>query len=193
VRALLRYSYSWLRGSDRERGRGLLLFDPVIRLTGIAVDPWRRAEARGLSMAHIAIGAGLGVAGPLLYCCGGRREASLEDALRSAPMVLLPTLAVFTAATLFAIHRYGYLSFLFFAAANEATQLLFVDLTSASRSSPSGWSGTRVLEGRRTSPFSLSRSFSARLDRSRTSSPADGDDRGSDSSEPSPWRRERSR
>ncbi len=131
VRALLRYSYlGFLEAATANAVVSLLLFDLVICLTGIAV--WIHGDARKLGVSpwpYIALGAGFGVAGPLLYLLGRpRRDASLEDAPRSAPIVLLPTLAVFTAATLFAIRRYGYLSFLFFAAANEATQLLFVDL-----------------------------------------------------------------
>lgn len=131
VRALLHYSYiGFLDAATANAVVSVIFFDLVICLGLIAV--WIHGDARRLGISpwpYIALGAGLGVAGPLLYLLRRpRSEPSFADAPRNAGLVLLPTLIVFTAATLFAIHRYGYVSFLFFAAANEATQLLFVDL-----------------------------------------------------------------
>ena len=131
LRALLHYSYlEFLEAATANAVVSVMLFDLVICLTLIAF--WIYRDARGLGISpwpYIALGAGFGVAGPLLYLLRRpRREPSFEDAPRSASIFLLPTLAIFSAATLYAIYHYGYVSFLYFAAANEATQLLFVDL-----------------------------------------------------------------
>jgi hypothetical protein len=131
VRALLRYSYlEFLEAATANAVLSQMFLDLVICLSLIAFWIYRDARRLGISpWPYIALGAGLGVAGPLLYLLRRpRREPSFEDAPPSASMVLLPTLAVFTALTLYAVYHYGYLSFLSFAAANEATQLLFVDL-----------------------------------------------------------------
>ncbi len=131
VRALLHYSYlEFLDAATANAVVSVMFFDLVICLSLIAFWIYRDARALGISpWPYIALGASFGVAGPLLYLLRRpRREASFEDRPRSASIILLPTLAVFTTATLYAIYRYGYVSFLFFAAANEATQLLFVDL-----------------------------------------------------------------
>jgi hypothetical protein len=131
VRALLHYSYiGFLEAATANAVVSVILFDLVICLGLIAV--WIHRDARNLGISpwpYIALGACLGVAGPLLYLLRRPRcEPSFGDEPRNAWRVLLPTLILFTAATLFAIYQYGYLSFLVFAAANEATQLLFVDL-----------------------------------------------------------------
>jgi hypothetical protein len=131
VRALLHYSYlEFFRAATANAVLIQMLFDLVICLSLVALWIYRDARRLGISpWPYIGLGAGFGVAGPLLYLLRRpRREASFEDAPPSASMALLPTLAVFTALTLYAIYQYGYLSFLYFAAANEATQLLFVDL-----------------------------------------------------------------
>jgi hypothetical protein len=131
ARALWHYSYlEFLEAATANAIVSVLLFDLVICLSLIAF--WIHRDARRLSLSpwpYIAIGAGLGVAGPLLYLLRRpSRDAAFEGLPRVAPMILLPVLVAFTAATLFAIYRYGYVAFPVFAAANEATQLLFVDL-----------------------------------------------------------------
>jgi hypothetical protein len=131
VRALLHYSYvGFLEAATANAVVSVIFFDLVICLALIAV--WIHGDARRVGISpwpYIALGAGLGVAGPLLYLLRRpRSETSFGEAPRNSWLVLLPALIVFTAATLFAIHRYGYVSFLFFAATNEATELLFVDL-----------------------------------------------------------------
>jgi hypothetical protein len=132
ARALSHYSYvGFLEAVTANAVVSVLFFDLVICLSLIAVWIYRDARRLGITpWPYIAIGASFGVAGPLAYLlrrprCGG----PFEDAPRAAPRVLLPVLVLFTAATLFAIYRYGYASFVFFAVANEATQLLFVDLS----------------------------------------------------------------
>jgi len=132
ARALSHYSYvEFLQAATANAVVNVLFFDLVICLGLIAV--WIYRDARRLGIApwpYIAIGASFGVAGPLLYLLRRpRRGASPEDVPRARPMVLLPVLVAFTAATLFAIYRHGYASFLMFAGANDATQLLFVDLS----------------------------------------------------------------
>jgi len=131
ARALSHYSYAgFLEAATANAVVSVLFFDLVIGLSLIAFWIYRDARRLGITpWPYIAIGASFGVAGPLLYLLRRpRRQEPPEDAPRLHPMVLLPILAVFTAATLVALYRYGYASFVFFAGANEATQLLFVDL-----------------------------------------------------------------
>jgi hypothetical protein len=132
ARALSHYSYvGFLEAVTANAVVSVLFFDLVICLSLIAVWIYRDARRLGITpWPYIAIGASFGVAGPLAYLLRRpRRGGPFEDVPRAAPRVLLPVLVLFTAATLFAIYRYGYASFVFFAVANEATQLLFVDLS----------------------------------------------------------------
>ena len=131
ARALSHYSYvGFLDAATANAVVSVMFFDLVICLSLIAVWIYRDARRLGISpWPYIAIGASFGVAGPLLYLLRRpRREEPLVEVPRAATTVLLPVLLAFTAATLVALYRYGYASFLFFAGANEATQLLFVDL-----------------------------------------------------------------
>jgi hypothetical protein len=194
ARALSHYSYvEFLQATTANAVVSVLFFDLVICLGLIAVSIYRDARGRGISpWPYVAIGASLGVAGPLLYLLRRPRREEPEVEVPSVPSwVLLPILVAFTAATAVALHRYGYAAFLFFAGANEATSFC----SSTSRSPYA----RRRLDGEARSrraaylPFSLSRSSSARSDPSRTSSPADFGGRGSVWLEPSPWPRERSR
>jgi hypothetical protein len=130
VRALSRYSYvGFLEAVTANAVLSVLFFDLVICLSLIAFWIYRDAPKLGISpWPYIVLGASLGVAGPLLYLLRRPRRPFEEPALVPSK-ALLPVLIAFTAATAFAIYRHGYLAFVSYALANEATQLLIVDLT----------------------------------------------------------------
>ncbi len=131
ARALSHYTYlEFLEAATANAVVAVMFFDLVIGLSLIAVWIYRDARRLGISpWPFIAIGASFGVAGPLLYLLRRpRREAPSDVVPRVPSLALLTVLVAFIAATLFALYRYGYASFLMFAGANEATQLLFVDL-----------------------------------------------------------------
>jgi hypothetical protein len=108
----------------------VLAFDLVICLGLIFVFIYHDARKLGMSpWPYIAIGAGFGAAGPLLYLLRrlGRKEP-FADAPQIPMGILLPVLFAFSAATAFAIYQHGYIAFITYALANAATELLFVDL-----------------------------------------------------------------
>jgi hypothetical protein len=131
ARALAAYGYiGFFEQAFANAVLSVLAFDLVIALGLVAVFIFHDAKRVGLSpWPYIAIGAGLGVAGPLLYLLRrlGRNEP-LADIPRLPTALLVPVLIAFAGATAFAIERHGYLAFVTEALANEATQLLFVDL-----------------------------------------------------------------
>ncbi len=131
ARALSHGSYlEFLQAATANAVVSVLFLDLVISLSLIALWIYRDARRLGISpWPYIALGAGFGVAGPLLYLVRRpRREETFAEVPQVASAILLPVLLGFTAATIAALYRYGYASFVFFAGANEATQLLFVDL-----------------------------------------------------------------
>ena len=130
ARALSRFSYfEFLEAATANAVVSVLFFDLVICLGLIAV--WIHQDARRLGISpwpYIALGASFGAAGPLLYLL--RRPASGQsfEIPRAAPRLWLPVLVAFSLATAVAIYLHGYTAFVTYALANEATQLLFVDL-----------------------------------------------------------------
>jgi hypothetical protein len=130
ARALSHYSYlEFLEATTASAVLSVLFFDLVICLSLIAFWIYRDARRLGVSpWPYIVLGASLGVAGPLLYLLR-RPRRPFEEAPRVPSILLLPVLVAFSAATAFAIYRQGYLAFVSEALANEATQLLIVDLT----------------------------------------------------------------
>jgi hypothetical protein len=104
--------------------------DLAIALTLIAVWIYRDARERDVSpWPFIVAGALFGVAGPLGYVLWRRRGVnSKETLLPIPPWAAGLGLALFTAFSLYVLARYGYATFVFYAGANEATELLFVDL-----------------------------------------------------------------
>jgi hypothetical protein len=132
ARALAAYGYvGFFEQAFANSAVGVLAFDLVICLGLIAFFIYHDARKLGMSpWPYIAVGAGFGVAGPLLYLLRrlGRKEPFAEP--RRIPAgILMPVLVAFAAATALAIQQHGYTAFATFALANEATQLLFVDLT----------------------------------------------------------------
>lgn len=130
ARALTHYSYAgFLQAATANAVLSVLFFDLVICLSLIAVWIYRDARRLGISpWPYIGVGASFGVAGPLLYLLRRPRGAEPAEVSPVQPVVLL-VLVAFTAATAFAIYRHGYTAFVSYALANEATQLLFADLT----------------------------------------------------------------
>jgi Terpene cyclase DEP1 len=131
ARALAAYGYvGFFEQAFANSVVAVLAFDLVICLGLIAVFIYHDARKLGMSpWPYIAIGASLGVAGPLLYMLRrlGRKEPFVEPPQIPAG-ILLPVLVAFAAATAFAIQQHGYMAFLSYALVNEATELLFVDL-----------------------------------------------------------------
>ncbi len=108
----------------------VLAFDLVICLGLIGVFIYHDARKLGISpWPYIAVGAGFGAAGPLFYLLRrlGRKEP-FADAPPIPAVILLLVLITFAAATGYAIYHHGYVAFVTYAFANEATELLFVDL-----------------------------------------------------------------
>jgi Terpene cyclase DEP1 len=130
ARAFSHYSYfEFLQAATANAVVSVMFFDLVIGLSLIAVRIYRDARRLEISpWPYIAIGASLGVAGPLLYLLRRPRGAEPAELSPVQPTVLLPVLGAFTAATAFAVYRHGYTAFVTYALSNEATQLLFVDL-----------------------------------------------------------------
>ena len=129
ARALSHYSYfEFLEAATANAVVSVMFFDLVISLSLIAIWIYRDARRLGISpWPYIAIGAGSGVAGPLLYLLRRPRGAEPAEVSPVQPVVL-SVLVAFTVATAFAIYRHGYTAFISYALVNEATQLLFVDL-----------------------------------------------------------------
>ncbi len=134
ARALAAYGYvGFFEQAFANAVVSVLAFDLVICLSLIAVFLYHDARKLGISpWPYIAIAAGFGAAGPLLYVLRrlGRKEPFVPfvEAPRIPVGILLPVLVAFTAATGYATYHHGYVAFVTYALANEATELLFVDL-----------------------------------------------------------------
>jgi Terpene cyclase DEP1 len=131
ARALAAYGYvGFFEQAFANAVVSVLAFDLVICLSLIAVFIYHDARKLGITpWPYIAIGATLGAAGPLLYLLRRlSRKEPFVNVPRISPQILLPVLIGFSAATAFAIYHHGYVAFVTYALANEATQLLFVDL-----------------------------------------------------------------
>jgi hypothetical protein len=131
ARALAAYGYvGFFEQAFANSVVSVLAFDLVICLGLIFVFIYHDARKLGMSpWPYIAIGAGFGAAGPLLYLLRrlGRKEP-FADAPQIPMGILLPVLFAFSASTAFAIYQHGYIAFITYALANAATELLFVDL-----------------------------------------------------------------
>jgi hypothetical protein len=129
ARTLTRYSYlEFLQAVTANPVVTTLSVELVIGLSLIFL--WIHRDARSAGIAawpYIAIGASLGVAGPLLYLL--RRPATaaeiLPPSLRRIPLAFL---AFAAAAGVLAIELAGWPAFLSYVTANESTQLLAADL-----------------------------------------------------------------
>ena len=131
ARALIAYGYvGFFEQAFANAVVSVLAFDLVICLSLIAVFIYHDARKLRISpWPYIAIGASLGVAGPLLYLLRRlSRKEPVADVPRLSPSILAPVLIAFTAATAFSNYRHGYIAFVSYALATEATELLFVDL-----------------------------------------------------------------
>jgi hypothetical protein len=110
--------------------------DLTISLSLVGI--WIYRDARSLDLSpwpFLVAGAFLGVAGPLAYILRRPRASKGRPGQESVPALhpLVPVvggsaLLLFAAFTFEVLSRYGYVSFLFYAGANEATRLLFVDV-----------------------------------------------------------------
>jgi len=130
IRVLTEQSYGeFLEAATANAATGLLLLDLIICL-GLA-SAWIRQDARGHGIAawpFIMLSAAFGAAGPLLYLIRRPRTPAPPQGGHLPKALLMSALALFTAATLYALERHGYIAVLLYASANPATQLLFVDL-----------------------------------------------------------------
>ncbi|HSF15730.1 MAG TPA: hypothetical protein VLK65_09260 [Vicinamibacteria bacterium] len=105
--------------------------DLIICLSLVALWIYRDARKLGVSPWPFILSGGLfGVAGPLAYLLRRPRVAKNGGATEFAipPLIAGAILALFTAFTLLVLARHGYVTFAFYAGANEATELLFIDL-----------------------------------------------------------------
>lgn len=132
LRMLTEQSYGeFVETATANAATGLLLLDLIICLSLASV--WMVQDARRHRIAawpYIFLTAAFGAAGPLLYLI--RRPRQSEPPTANAGPVpkafLITALALFTAATIYALDRHGYVAVLLYASANPASQLLFVDL-----------------------------------------------------------------
>jgi hypothetical protein len=129
ARTLTRYCYlEFLQAVTANPVVTTLSVELVIGLALVFLWIHRDARSAGISSwPYIAVGASLGVAGPLLYLL--RRPSTAAEAtpgsLRRIPLLFL---AFAAAACVLAIELAGLPRFLSYVTANESTELLVVDL-----------------------------------------------------------------